>query len=166
MLQELIDILKNVWSDLFWWQVLYEYEKGVVFRFGKIHREMKPGLNWKIPFVEDFQKVTGQDDTKQLRSQTVNGYVVTPVVNFYVKDAKKYFKKVLWEDGSESIVDDITASVITEHLLKNQTDSKLMLKDVREHCNDYGFRVRNLSFSTFAEIPTIRLIHDQDNLND
>jgi regulator of protease activity HflC (stomatin/prohibitin superfamily) len=161
MLQELIELIKSIWEDLVICKIMYEYEGGIIYRLGKYHRDMKIGLNYKIPFVEDFFVVSVQDDTKQLRSQSVNGYVVTPVINYYIKDPKKYYKRVMLGDD-ESVVDDIASSVISQHLAENKTDARGILKEVRELCASYGFRVRNLNFSTFDKIRTIRLLHDNE----
>ena len=38
-------------------RIVQQYEKGVVFRLGKIVRECDPGLNWVIPYLEWMRKV-------------------------------------------------------------------------------------------------------------
>lgn len=38
-------------------RIVQQYEKGVVFRLGKIVRVCEPGLNWVIPYLEWMRKV-------------------------------------------------------------------------------------------------------------
>lgn len=38
-------------------RVVQQYQKGVVFRLGKIVRTQEPGLNWVIPYIEWIRKV-------------------------------------------------------------------------------------------------------------
>ncbi len=38
-------------------RVIQQYQKGVVFRLGKIVRSQEPGLNWVIPYIEWIRKI-------------------------------------------------------------------------------------------------------------
>ena len=38
-------------------KIVKQYEKGVVFRFGRIVSVKEPGLNWIIPYVDRIRKV-------------------------------------------------------------------------------------------------------------
>lgn len=38
-------------------RIVQQYQKGVVFRLGKIVRTVDPGLNWVIPYIEWMRKV-------------------------------------------------------------------------------------------------------------
>ena len=38
-------------------KVIKEYERGILFTFGKFTKEMKPGLKLIIPIVQTFQRV-------------------------------------------------------------------------------------------------------------
>lgn len=164
MIQEILDFLSSTWDDVKAAHILYDYEVGVIYRLGKLHREMSPGLNWKIPVIEKAKTVSKQDDIKTLPTQTVGDWVVTPIVCFYVKNVVKYHNHVLGEN--DTVVDDIAAAVITEHLKDNLFDKESMLREIRERCTHYGLRVRDLNFSTAAAIPSIRLILDRPEITE
>ncbi|MEM1988451.1 MAG: slipin family protein [Candidatus Woesearchaeota archaeon] len=38
-------------------RILYEYQVGIVFRFGKYHKTIKAGFNWIIPYVDTVEVV-------------------------------------------------------------------------------------------------------------
>jgi regulator of protease activity HflC (stomatin/prohibitin superfamily) len=48
-----------------------QYEKGVVFRFGKIVGMKEPGLNWIIPFFEQLRKVDMRTITLPIPNQKI-----------------------------------------------------------------------------------------------
>lgn len=166
MLEQILNLITRAWDDIRCFTFMNDYEVGIIYRVGSYHREMKVGWNWKYPFLEEYKVVSCQDDTKQLKTQTVESvtgdcYTVTPVVCFYVKNARQYYRRVL--SSADSIVDDKVAGVIADHFSRGCYDKNEILKEIREECQIYGYKVRDLSFATFAKIQTIRLIHNQDS---
>jgi regulator of protease activity HflC (stomatin/prohibitin superfamily) len=55
MLDRLIDVLLQ-FIDLFkFWEVVAEYRRGVVFRFGRCRDKLwGPGIHWRMPFGIDY----------------------------------------------------------------------------------------------------------------
>ncbi len=52
-------------------RTVQQYEKGVVFRFGKIVKLKEPGLNWIIPFIEHIRKVDLRTITLPVPTQKI-----------------------------------------------------------------------------------------------
>lgn len=52
-------------------RIVRQYEKGVVFRFGKIISVKEPGLNWIIPIVDIMRKVDFRTITLPIPSQKI-----------------------------------------------------------------------------------------------
>ncbi len=52
-------------------RVVQQYEKGVVFRLGKIVRTAEPGLNWVIPYLEWMRKVDFRTITLPIPPQKI-----------------------------------------------------------------------------------------------
>jgi len=52
-------------------RIVRQYEKGVVFRFGKIISTKEPGLNWIIPIVDIMRKVDFRTITLPIPSQKI-----------------------------------------------------------------------------------------------
>lgn len=52
-------------------RVINQYEKGVIFRFGKIVTTKEPGLNWIIPFIDQMRKVDMRTITMSVPTQKI-----------------------------------------------------------------------------------------------
>lgn len=93
-LTKLIDAVFGA-LDLFRvWVVLYEYERGVMLRLGRFHRELGPGWHWRVPFkIEELRFVNVRRKTSASWEQTLtttDGAVVTVAFDYVVEvqDAK------------------------------------------------------------------------------
>ena len=51
--------------------IVRQYQRGVVFRFGKIRNVRDPGIRFMIPLVDRMQKVTLRTVTKPIQSQQI-----------------------------------------------------------------------------------------------
>jgi len=51
--------------------IVREYERGVVFRFGKIRKVRNPGIRFMIPLADNMQKVSLRTVTKPIQSQQI-----------------------------------------------------------------------------------------------
>lgn len=78
-------------------RVVQQYEKGVVFRLGKIIGVKEPGLNWVIPFIDIVRKVDFRTITLPISPQKI---ITKDNVSVDVS-AVAYYKIV---DGVKSIV--------------------------------------------------------------
>ncbi len=75
-------------------KIVQQYQKGVVFRFGKIVSEREPGLNWIIPYIDMLYKIDLRTITLPIPPQKIitkdNVSVDVSAVAYYqVKDATK-----------------------------------------------------------------------------
>ncbi len=52
-------------------RTVQQYQKGVVFRFGKIVGTKEPGLNWIIPFIDSIRKVDLRTITLPVPTQKI-----------------------------------------------------------------------------------------------
>ena len=52
-------------------KVVQQYEKGVVFRLGRVVSERGPGLTWIIPIIDQMRKVRLQTVTMPIASQKI-----------------------------------------------------------------------------------------------
>ena len=75
-------------------KVVQQYEKGVVFRLGRVVSERGPGLTWIIPIIDQMRKVRLQTVTMPIASQKIitrdNVSIDVAAVAYYkVVDATK-----------------------------------------------------------------------------
>jgi regulator of protease activity HflC (stomatin/prohibitin superfamily) len=78
-------------------RIVQQYEKGVVFRFGKLRNERGPGLNFIIPYIDKMVKVDMRVETLVVEPQEV---ITHDNVTVQV-DAVVYFQPV---NASDTIV--------------------------------------------------------------
>ncbi|MBW8011893.1 MAG: slipin family protein [Chloroflexi bacterium] len=78
-------------------KVIWQYERGLVFRFGKLRRERQPGLNFIIPYIDRMIKVDMRIETMVVEPQEV---ITRDNVTVEV-DAVVYFRVV---NASDAIV--------------------------------------------------------------
>ena len=75
-------------------RVMSQWEKGVIFRFGKFSRELAPGLNWIIPIIDSVYHVDMRIRTMDVVPQEVMTKDSVPtkidaVVYYKIFDAQK-----------------------------------------------------------------------------
>lgn len=75
-------------------RVISQWERGVIFRFGKLLREIKPGLNWVIPIIDSIYHVDMRIRTMDVVPQEVMTKDSVPtkidaVVYYQIFDAQK-----------------------------------------------------------------------------
>jgi len=75
-------------------RIIYQYKRGIKFRFGKFVRILDPGFNWIIPVVETVQIVDVRVIAINIPSQEIMTRDNVPskingVLFFAIKDAKK-----------------------------------------------------------------------------
>lgn len=82
-------------------RVVWQYERGVVFRFGKLQSQRKPGLNFIIPFIDRMVKIDMRVETLVVEPQEV---ITRDNVTVEV-DAVVYFRVVNAEDAIIKVKD-------------------------------------------------------------
>lgn len=97
-------------------RVVQQYEKGVVFRFGKIISSREPGLNWIIPYIDRMRKIDFRTVTLPIPPQKI---ITKDNVSVDVS-AVAYYKIV---DAERSIVaiEDVMSAInqIAQTTLRN-----------------------------------------------
>lgn len=109
MLDKLIDFLLN-FLDLFrFWAVLPSEYSGFIRRFGVPRRDMKPGLNWLLPFnMETYTSVDMRQwsdvlPPQSLRTKDGVDVVVRLMVAYRVRDPRTFVLEVF--DATNNIQD-------------------------------------------------------------
>jgi len=82
-------------------RVVWQYERGVVFRFGKLQSDRKPGLNFIIPIIDRMMKIDMRVETLVVEPQEV---ITRDNVTVEV-DAVVYFRVVNAQDAIIKVKD-------------------------------------------------------------
>ncbi|MED5389416.1 MAG: FtsH protease activity modulator HflK [Pseudomonadota bacterium] len=107
-------------------------ERAVVLRFGEYNRTVDPGLRWRAPIIEQYQKVDVEQNrryeiTEEMLTRDTNIVSVTLQVQYQVLDPIPFLLKVA---RPETILEHATSSAL-RHVVGSSTMDDV-LKDNRE----------------------------------
>lgn len=133
-------------------KIINEYERGVIFRLGRIIDPRGPGIRWIIPLVDKFQKISLRIITMDIPSQDVitrdNVSVkVNAVVYFKVVDPIKAIIQVenyLYATSqlAQTTLRSILGMVELDELLSDREKLNLQLQEVLDKQTDpWGIKV-------------------------
>lgn len=172
MFDRFIDFLLQ-WLNLFrFWEVVDQYNQGLLLRLGKAGRVLEPGLHFRWPFGID-RVIEDQvvPRVHRLPAQTVtlrdgSTVVVEPIVTFLVKDFRKFICEV--ENAEGAILDTVAATVrrrlassTWEVLVDGERSENLeedMTKAAKSKGRRWGIEILQVAFASLAKAKTIRLI--------
>jgi membrane protease subunit HflK len=170
VLDKLIDTLLQFLDHFAVYAILDEYERGVVMRLGRPHRDIGPGLHWHWPLaVERVLRDNVVTDTIRLHSQSLttsdgHGVTVSAVVTFTVTDVRKALLEV--SGKIETLVDSVAGTVSTHvgestwaDLSRGAVQAKV-LREARREAKAFGLEIVRVRFSDCAKVRAIRLIQN------
>ncbi|MEK6256970.1 MAG: slipin family protein [Chloroflexota bacterium] len=130
-------------------KIIWEYERGVVFRFGKLRKERQPGLNFIIPYIDRMIKVDMRVETLVVEPQEVitkdNVTVeVDAVVYFRVVNASdaiitvKDYAKATGQFAQTTLRNVLGQSDLDELLGHRDQVNKMLGEIIDEHTEPWG----------------------------
>ena len=144
-------------------KVIYQYEKGILFRLGKYAGTREPGLTIIVPIIEEMRKVDMRILTLDIPKQSVMTKDNVPVsVNGVV-----YFKVVKPEDAvikiqnfeyamgqyAQTALRDVVGAMSLDNVLTERTEIGQKIRDVVEECTkDWGLDVTDIKLQD-VEVP-------------
>ena len=158
-----------VWQFALMRMVIFEHERGVVYRRGKFHRVLQPGSHWIYPFFEKVQKVDvrarfitipGQD---VLSSDNIS-IKVSVAVNFRIDDPFKAlnssynYTESLYSMLQLELRDLFGSTPIDELLAKRKQIGEALLEKSREKITELGLVLLS------ADVKDIMLPGDLKNI--
>ena len=158
-----------MWRYSLMWVVVFENERGVVYKQGKFHRILQPGGHWVYTFLEKVQKIDirsrfitipGQD---VLSSDNI-GVRVSVAVNFRVEDPFKALNSAFNYTESLYLIlqlelrDLFGSTPIDELLAKRKDIGNALLEKSKEKAAELGLVLLS------ADIKDIMLPGDLKNI--
>lgn len=142
-------------------------EVAIVSRFGKINRLAHSGLNFKIPFIEQKEKIETREkiyyfskdnnqntsldvSSKDIQSINIELTVqasITDVEKLYTAFAGKHESRFIRPRVREIVQATISKYTIEEFVTKRTEISKLILEDLKDDFEVYGLSVSNISIT-------------------
>lgn len=144
--------------------VINEYERGVVFRFGRVVKVMQPGLRMRFPFgIDIVRKVDLRTRTIDVPRQEIItkdniSIFVDAVVYYHIEDPKLVITKVVNFDRSTTLLGQTTLrSVLGQHeldeILTGKEQLNALLKNMlAETMSSWGIVIAAVEIKSI-EIP-------------
>ena len=163
-----MELLYEIWDWLIPFEIVDQYEMGVVLRWGKYSRTVGPGFRWMWPFgIEDIMTATVVRTTSYLDVQSVTSADAKPVnVNailvYKIGNIKRWLLEV---DDAEDALHDMTYGIITE-LVETKMWAEVMkpafmeevTELVQEEAITWGARVEAVKLSDRVTSKSLRLL--------
>lgn len=170
MFDKLIDFLIEIIDKILPFWIIKEYQNGVLLRFGKYKKTLKPGLHWKIPFADEIithhivttllsipvQSLTTKDDQQ---------IVIKAVVRYLVEDVRPVLVEVY---DAENAISDVTQSIIKKQIhirtWKQCNDEDVdneITKKLRVEVRKWGINIESVTMTDMGIAPSVRLFNEQ-----
>lgn len=161
MLNWLKELLVLGYDHVKFWQVVDQWEVGVMLRFGKVQRSLFPGLYFKIPFAEIAQTNPGITDfTKTFQQLTTKDDVrvgVETTSRFRIVDPELHWRSIYQgKDCVDEIVKIAAAESIENRdykdILGERGASQVTQRKARAEAKKYGMEVESITFTAFGRM--------------
>jgi regulator of protease activity HflC (stomatin/prohibitin superfamily) len=175
--QPIFDAIVYLWEFIQFWDIISQYEVGIVMRLGNYNRRITSkngichtGLHLTWPFgIEHTLDQIIIPDTTALNSQSLTtsdgvGITVEVVVKFRVFIVEDYLLKVTdqeaaFADIAAAAVSDVVTVITYEDLLT--VDILLDIKtEMQKNILPYGIEIQTVAFRTMQKCRTLRIIND------
>lgn len=168
MFDKLVDLLLS-FIDLFkFWEIIDEYQKGVILRLGRFHKEAEPGIHFLLPFGVDRMietaTVTRTSDMRQAFLTIADGTTVcvSVVVRWNVRDIKKALLDVWGFDDviRDSVLGNVSTLVrkATWEELNSDDFAEHVAKECRKQAFRYGVEVEGVALSDLCRTRALALL--------
>ena len=170
MFERVLDFIADFWNILRPVVVVDDFEGGVILRFGRYHREIRPGLHWKFPLIDNAMVTSVVTTTMALPPQTLTTrddqtIVLSAIVKYDISDVRTYLLDI-WD--SADVINDLTLGAIREvvasidyaELRGNQIEEQV-LNTIRDEASRYGVNIHKVTFSDLGKVHSIRLITNE-----
>jgi len=127
MFERFFDLIEKIWWWLIPFEVVDQYDEGVVLRWGNFKRKVVGGLRWKWPFgievllCDTVVRTTSYLDVQSLTTKDGKLVQVTPILVYKIGNIKRWLLEV---DDAEDALHDVTYGILDEQV------TETMLADI------------------------------------
>lgn len=145
-----------------------QWQRAIILRFGKFHREIGPGIELLWPFyIERPIKVNVVPETMLVGPQSVTtrddvSVVLSVVVTFSIEEVRKFLLEI---EGAHQVIEDSTFGVVSAFIL-SKTWGELqaidvaneLSKKVRQRAKAYGVNIVSVQICDITRSRSLRLM--------
>jgi len=172
MFERVLDFIAASWNLLRPLLVVSDFEGGVILRFGRFHREIAPGLHWKLPLADNAIVTSTVTTTMALRPQTLTTrddltIVVSAIVKYHISDVRAYLLDI-WD--SADVINDLTLGAIRQIVasvnyadLRGHVIEEEVLNQIKDDACRYGVDIHKVTFADLGKVKSLRLITNESS---
>jgi regulator of protease activity HflC (stomatin/prohibitin superfamily) len=152
----LFEWMGNQWRDYLSPVIILRcYEVGVLLRLGNYKKNLKKGLNWKIPIIDEVHTIISTIDTfhvSPIDITTIDNKQVSvePIIKFEITDGKKYLIDM---NDAASNLRDVSRGIIADYLsdceweaIKKKSTLTIIKNALKKECDDMGIYIHKVYF--------------------
>ena len=168
LVSSIIELISSFWDKLIPFQVVNEFEHGVLLRFGKYKKNIEAGFIWKIPFFDNIILCRNTVTTMGIKNQSLTTsdqkeVTIEAIVKYKITNAKKFLLEVYDADDA---INDITQSKIKELVNLSTWDELMILKDskikeaVSDEAKEWGIKIYYITITDLVRTRCYKLIQN------
>ena len=176
MFDRFVDLFMQVVGLFQCWAVIDEYQKGVILRVGKFHKEIGPGIHWLVPLGIDraieMNVVTKTADLFPAFLTIKDGTTVSVavIVRYSIRDVKKAILEV--DHVNDAIKDAVSGHV--SRLVRSASWDELtapefaetLPKECRKRAWRYGVEIEDVILTDLCRTRMVGLLKNTNGSQD
>lgn len=171
MFDKLIDFVLNQINNIIPFVIIFTFQNGVKYRFGKYTKTLKPGIHFKLPYIDTILHENTVDTTMLLPAQSIITddkieVVTKATVGYAIYDISKFYNNVY---DSKSALSDRSCVIIRNTIASNSLEDILLdplgfndvlTEQVQKEVDDYGIRVNFVALVDFTRSRSFRFFNE------
>lgn len=170
MLDRLISLLIELWTDFKPIIFVQEYKLGVLLRAGKFLKILKPGPHLRIPFIDEYIVDFVKVDTMRISEvniTTLDGKTITIGCEFDLEVTDIYLALIETNEWRGNL-HDICQGILSDNLedlnwddIRKKTTKNAIFKKINERALQIGVTIDNFNFTDKAISRVYKLFNNK-----
>ncbi len=168
MFEKFFDLIIGALNHINPFVVVNEYDGAIRIRLGIVKGELKPGLHFKWPFIDNISETQILTTTMSLSEQSITtkdwkSVVCRAVIKYKINNVTILLTKV--NDATDAVSDMAKGIIRTEITKRNwencndETLPKEVKSKVKKEAEKWGIEVIDVTFTDLSETPSFRLFN-------
>ncbi len=171
MFDKFLEFISRFWKDLLPFVIIEQWNSALHLRFGIFRRTLKPGIYFKIPFLDSIIETAVITQSVNLPAQTLTtldeqGIVLKAIIRYKVSDVKKYLLSVMHAndvliDTTQGIIRDIVEVTNWEDLVDV---NRKLTTEVKTYVKRWGIEIEAITITDLGIVKTFRILGDDKKI--
>lgn len=167
MFDKVLEFISRFWKDLLPFVIIEQWNSALHLRFGIFRRTLRPGIYFKIPFLDSIIETAVITQSVNLPAQTLTtldeqGIVLKAIIRYKVSDVKKYLLSVMHAndvliDTTQGIIRDIVEITNWEDLVDV---NRKLTTEVKTYVKRWGIEIEAITITDLGIVKTFRILGD------